>query len=578
MKGDSLRVPGESPEDVRCSFLFEESASDDGSRQSTPSSLSGGTVPQVMKSPPRTSMLAENGANFDELIDRLLAQPVSKADSKFSAVFLALYRKFAAPSRLLEAITERFDRLEKSDMAQMMKTVAQLRYLAILEQWIGQYPGDFAYPKTKRRMQMFVTKTAQVTIFTVAAKEISGHLEIVQQDDDTEWACCDKDRAAASDQDSAGSRTSTLLDDPRFSFMDSLSGTTLVDDRTSQPSEPHPGKLVTSLSAPSLSTTSQILAHTTAAQKAATLFPPAPRIPLTKLQWRALEAHPDEVLAKDLTRLDAVLIASIRPRDLVRHASTASPAARAPFKNLANVSRYIDHFNRLAAAVKNYILLRDKPKHRALMLEKFMRVGRKLRELNNYNALGAVIAGINSSCVQRLAATRDLISPAAGKDFARLELLMNPSKSHAAYRLAWENTSTERIPYLPLHLRDLASAEQGSATLLASSASSSVFAAASSAQGDRKTAAAAVAMEPRVNWRKFEIMGDVVVGLQRAQGVPYQGLGEAVGVGTGAGGSASPGVKELVLDVRLEMDEDVCLTPAPPLFIDTLPDTSTAPV
>ena len=43
-------------------------------------------------------------------------------------------------------------------------------------------------------------------------------------------------------------------------------------------------------------------------------------------------------------------------------------------KNLVYVDRMVEHFNQLAFWVENFILLRDKPKHRALMLEKFMKI------------------------------------------------------------------------------------------------------------------------------------------------------------------------------------------------------------
>jgi hypothetical protein len=79
--------------------------------------------------------------------------------------------------------------------------------------------------------------------------------------------------------------------------------------------------------------------------------------------------------------------------------------------------------------------------------------------MNNYNALGAVLAGIRGSSVHRLAATKELMPPMITKDFLKLEILMGTQKSHFAYRLAWENSSAERIPYLPLHRRDLVSAE-----------------------------------------------------------------------------------------------------------------------
>ena len=73
---------------------------------------------------------------------------------------------------------------------------------------------------------------------------------------------------------------------------------------------------------------------------------------------------------------------------------------------------------------------------------------------------------------------------------------MSTQKSHFAYRLAWENTTSERIPYLPLHRRDLVSAEEGNRTY--------------NDEGDG-----------RINWKKFQIIGDVVIGIQKSQGTPY---------------------------------------------------------
>lgn len=508
-----LKVPkGVSEEDMHRSFLFEESASEEGTSESGRSS----TDVEVVTKVPSASAISENGATFEDLVGRLLAQPTSKADGKFAAIFLALYRKFAAPGKLLEAIAERFDTLERNGSNTMIMTVTQLRYLTILEQWIGQYPGDFAYPKTKLRMQTFTAKISRYRICTVAAKEMNNHMEMVHEDDDTNWACSDRDRS------STGSTSSTLIDDPTFSLDEMLSGSTIADDKSTTATAG--GGTMRSTSGSS-TTSSQIMANTGAAQKAAKLLQPSPRKLITKDEWRMLMELPDEVIARELTRMDWIMFSAIRPRDLVRNVSGAE---KARCKNLINVNRMSEHFNHIAAWVSNYILFRDKPKHRALMLEKFMKIARKLRELNNYNSLGAIIAGVKSSAVGRLTATRELVPPNVGKDWLRLEALMSSSQSHYAYRLAWENSNSERIPYLPLNLRDLASAEQGNATFL----------------GEEK--------EGKVNWRKFEIMGEVVVSMQKAQGMPYRGLG---------GGRGEAQIKELVLDVKLEKDEDVGVGP-----------------
>ncbi|KAK3106794.1 hypothetical protein LTR53_018055, partial [Teratosphaeriaceae sp. CCFEE 6253] len=227
-----LKVPkGVSEEDMNRSFLFEESASEEGSHESPRSSLSAEVLQQSLGGAPAVAELSENGATFDELVERLLAQPTSKADNKFSAVFLALYRRFAAPGRLLEAIAERFDALARNGSASMITTVTQLRYLAIMEEWVSQYPGDFAFPRSKRRMQTFVTKMAQSRICSVAAKEIAFHIDMVQEDDDTNWSYPDREREV-NDRSSTLSDSSTLLDDPSLLFGEDFSGVTLGDDKS----------------------------------------------------------------------------------------------------------------------------------------------------------------------------------------------------------------------------------------------------------------------------------------------------------------------------------------------------------
>lgn len=102
----------------------------------------------------------------------------------------------------------------------------------------------------------------------------------------------------------------------------------------------------------------------------------------------------------------------------------------------------------------------------------------------------------------------------------RLEILMGTQKSHFPYRLAWSNTSTERIPFLPLHCRDLASAEEGNPTFLG---------------GDIN----------RINWKKFEILGEVILNIQQSQSKPYSNI------------ICNESVERLLQDVKITKDEDV---------------------
>ena len=102
----------------------------------------------------------------------------------------------------------------------------------------------------------------------------------------------------------------------------------------------------------------------------------------------------------------------------------------------------------------------------------------------------------------------------------RLVILMGTQKSHFAYRLAWDNSFSERIPFLPLHRRDLVSAEEGNKTFVKEDKS-------------------------RINWRKFEVMGEVVLGIQRSQKTPYAHM------------ARYQEVARLIFDIKLSGVEEV---------------------
>lgn len=498
----------------------------------------------------------ENGYTFDQLVDRLLAQPMSKNDTKFVSIFLALYRRFATPSQLLEAILKRFDALKKDKNPHVIRIIAQLRYLAVLQQWVSYYPGDFAYPTTRRTMRKFVSGLSSNREFAVAAKEMVHDLEAVTEDDDTDWACCDRQRDRSDhipnfhnvlDEDSEDDEFTRAIGhlsmtSDRLSIAQSMRTTTTgTSGRT------------TSTTGSSASSSQTLLNQVEKNEKLAKLLVPNPIKPLSKIQWHQLMNESDETIAKEVTRIDWIMFSSIRPRDLVRHVSMNAEEKKR-CKSLENVNRMIDHFNHIAYLVTNYILLRDKPKHRALMLEKWMRIARALRQLNNYNGLGAVLAGIKGTAVHRLVATRDLVSQTIGRDFMKLEILMGTQKSHFAYRLAWENSSGERIPYIPLHRRDLVSASEGNSTFIGDKKLApaftphpgvSVFQGAPGNRDSREAPPGGVQGKERINWKKFEIMGEVIIGVQRAQGTPYPAMAK------------NDEIRNLLLDVKILKDDDV---------------------
>ena len=484
----------------------------------------------------------EQGVTFEDLVDRLLAPPMSKSDSKFAAIFLCLYRMFAPPSALIKVIVRHFEESNDQDLPHLTRITSQLRYLNIIREWSLNYPGDFAHPLTRRFMTAFVQSLASTTEYAIAYKEISLNLDVVAEDDDYQWACSDQSRSRANTTDSlltmssVQSAASTLNADSPTLTANSSTEDIVEHIGPEKPLPPRTSGILSSVPSSNKSESQSngsfqpLLSALENAQRQAQLLTPTPRNLLTKVQWHQLMDITDEEIARELTRIDWIMYCSIRPRDLIRHASLAGDQ-KENCKSLEHFNRMIHQFNHVAFWVANVILLRDKPKHRAKALEKFMSVAWKLRHLNNYNSLGAVISGINSIAVHRLAQTRDLVPAPAQKQFMRLEILMGSQKSHFAYRLAWTNTPTQRIPFLPLHLRDLVLAEQGNRTYVPGT------------EGER------------INWKKFEIMGEVIIGIQKSQKVSYPTINK------------NEEVQRLVLDGRFCEDEDVCLASSAPLWL-----------
>ncbi|GAB0136673.1 hypothetical protein EsDP_00004967 [Epichloe bromicola] len=430
------------------------------------------------------------GVTFEELVDRLLAPRLSRVDNNFSDMFLCLYRKFAAPGELFSAILVRLEKVRGDESAHYLtKTATQLRIIEVVAKWVSLYPGDFARPTTRRNLEDFIKHLSTEPIFAIAAQQMRRNLHLnVIEDDDTGWANSDNSvdeiasKILSKEMSELSVSISTLQFDGEF---DGATGGSGGSDKSSMDRGSRIGSQFPFNSFEEYG-------------REAMLLEPSDHLPMNKTRYHIFMDISDNEIADELTRIDWTMFSSIRVRDFVRHVSL-SAAQKDKCKSLQNVNRMINHFNHIAKWVANMILLRDKAKHRAQMLEKFMNIALKLRQLNNYNGLAAVLAGLNGTAIHRLAQTRALVPAEVQKRFARLVILMGTQKSHFAYRLAWENSPLPRIPFIPLHRRDLVSAEEGSKTFVGPN-------------GDR------------INWKKFEVLGEVLLPIMKSQGTAYPNL------------------------------------------------------
>ncbi|KAI0837318.1 ras GEF [Hypoxylon sp. FL0890] len=495
------------------SFLDIEDSDADSMRYSDDIPLLQRSDESVFERPPRRL-----GVTFDELVDRLIGPKMSRADNNFSDIFLCLYRKFATPGHLFSSLLSRLDRVkEDKSIHYLTKTATQLRIIEVIAKWVATYPGDFARPVTKKKLEDFIRQLATEPIFSAASQQMRRVLEYtVLEADDTGWEKGDGSEDAPIDE--SDSATSSAKDSvKRYPDLSESMSSLGVD---SEPIERRPSassSLQTDSGTAGKIHSFQFHSYEDYEREAATMVPTY-TLPLTKFRYHIFMDTQNDDIADEMTRIDWVMFSSIRIRDLVRHVSL-SAEQKEKCKAMKNVNRMIAHFNHIAVWVSNMILMRDKAKHRAQMLEKFMNIALKLRQLNNYNGLAAVLAGINGTAIYRLSQTRALVPTEVQKRFTRLLLLMGHQKSHFAYRLAWENSPLPRIPFIPLHRKDLVSAEEGSMTLVGP-------------QGDR------------INWKKFEILGEILLPIMRSQGNPYPNL------------SRHDTARELILDCLMPTDEE----------------------
>lgn len=315
--------------------------------------------------------IQNRGWTWDELINRLLSQPMSRNDHNFVLIFLCFYRKFATPRDLLNAVIERFQSIERDEKIRVHRIASQLRYCNILHQWVTSHPGDFANPTTRKQLLAFLDLVGRDRSLALLATEMSKIMEVPVEDEDDGWAKSDADierkpslqsflTTSSTTFPESGTKTWLLLDSPSNSNSNALQVPT---------AEPHATERRAEI-ADAASAVGAVMGLVL--NRIETLPSPNPMVKAGN-QFDFFMTIPVPEVANELTRLDWNEFSRIRPRDLVRHINVPLES-RENSPNLACVNNMISHFNHVAYWVASVILEHVKPKHRARALEKFMQV------------------------------------------------------------------------------------------------------------------------------------------------------------------------------------------------------------
>uniref|UniRef100_A0A4Y0BQ21 Ras-specific guanine nucleotide-releasing factor RalGPS1 n=1 Tax=Anopheles funestus TaxID=62324 RepID=A0A4Y0BQ21_ANOFN len=156
-------------------------------------------------------------------------------------------------------------------------------------------------------------------------------------------------------------------------------------------------------------------------------------------------------LAAQITLLDFPIFNAIQPEELTgcgwtkKNKHTLAP----------NVVAFTKRFNHTTFWTVQEILNGVSPKDRAEIISHFIKVAKKLHDINNLHSLFAVISALKSASVHRLKESWLLVSRKDQQQLDRLSLLFDESDNWAALRKCLNQFKLPGIPYLGIFLTDI---------------------------------------------------------------------------------------------------------------------------
>jgi hypothetical protein len=193
------------------------------------------------------------------------------------------------------------------------------------------------------------------------------------------------------------------------------------------------------------------------AQEQATMALPRSPFSFERQPILAFMAAADRDVAEQLTLLDFQAFRQISLNELLNQAWNKP---KLKYRSL-NVLDCIQRSTRLTYWVCSMVLFHPDVDSRRRVLEKFIAICRLLREMNNFNSLMAVSAGLNLSPVHRLKKAWEALHPSSRQLWDDVQQLLAPQQSFKEYRAALRTVQPPCLPYLGAYLTDLTFVEEG---------------------------------------------------------------------------------------------------------------------
>lgn len=130
----------------------------------------------------------------------------------------------------------------------------------------------------------------------------------------------------------------------------------------------------------------------------------------------------------------------------------------------------VERFNYVSSWVATRICMEERVKDRVRLISKMIQVAQKLRAINNFNGLMAILSGLNRGPVYRLKQTlAELEKKKEGRVYRvwqELVALTSSDHSYNVIRKAIKSVSPPSIPYLGMYMTDLTFIEEGNKKFL----------------------------------------------------------------------------------------------------------------
>jgi son of sevenless-like protein len=169
------------------------------------------------------------------------------------------------------------------------------------------------------------------------------------------------------------------------------------------------------------------------------------------IYWKSADKYdilewPSKDIAEQLTLIEFEYFKNLKPEEFIH-------LMKLDKQKQSSMEKMIEHFNEISRWVQESILKEEKCKQRAKKMEQFIKIAQKLREINNFETLIAIISSLYDIPIHRLYFTKAEINPKYLKSLEELHQLMD--NNYAIYRNALLKAVPPIIPYIGVYRRDL---------------------------------------------------------------------------------------------------------------------------